>query len=80
MPLNGGRFVVLRASTDVTPFGSVIVSAPGSAAPVASVNGTQVYAPVAFGVLPSPTRRTKRLAGGEVVSLPALDAPTWPPT
>ena len=31
--LERGRSVVLRPSTDVTPFGSVMVSAPGSAAP-----------------------------------------------
>ena len=58
MPLNGARSVVLRASTEVTPRVSVIVMAPGNAAPLAFVNGTQVKAPVAFGVLPSPTRST----------------------
>ena len=50
---------MLRASTEVTPLTSVMVSAPGRAAPLASVNGTQVYGPVAFGVLPSPTRSTE---------------------
>jgi hypothetical protein len=40
--LNPGNSVVLRASTDVTPLGSVTVIAPGSAAPAASVIGTHV--------------------------------------
>ena len=50
---------MLRASTDVTPRTSVIVNAPGRAAPFASVNGTHANAPVAFGVLSSPTRSTR---------------------
>ena len=72
--LEGRRSVVLRASTEVTPLTSVIVSAPGRAAPFASVNGTQVYAPVAFGVR-RPNAQHERLARSEVVSRPDLTSP-----
>jgi hypothetical protein len=56
--LKAGRSVVFRASTDTIPLGSVMVSAPGKAAPLASVIGTHTYEPTAFGVAPLPTRST----------------------
>ena len=36
-----------------------MVTAPGRARPVLSVNGTQLKAPVALAVAPSPTRSTE---------------------
>ncbi len=50
---------MFRASTEVTPLASVMLIAPASGRPHVSVNGTHVKAPVAFAVLPSPTRSTK---------------------
>ncbi len=59
MPLNAARSVVARPSTETTPLGSVIVTAPASPTPAALVKGTQLDAPVALSVLPLPTRSTE---------------------
>ena len=59
VPLKAATLVVARPSTEVTPFGSVTVTEPASPTPAASVNATQLGAPVALSTKPLPTRSTE---------------------